>query len=287
MVSTEDYVLLYASQPWRVSSRKSTIPMAVSSLVIIGNALFLGMRHGVDWDHIAAIVDIVGSSTSAQTGAASSDKHKALGLSFCYAIGHAAIVVILGLAAFMFASVLPSWIDPLMERAVGLTLLLMGLWIFYSLMRQKDAGQEFVLQSRYIYIFTKVQQALLRLSKRSEHKNNQSCEPIKLSQYSKPAAFGVGAIHGFGAETGTQVLMIAAVGGTANHFMGSAILACFVVGLLLSNTVIALLAATGFSTSLRFKPVFVATSVLTGTFSLLIGTLFVSGHVGLLPDWQN
>ncbi len=38
--------------------------MDFGSLIILGNALVLGVRHGIDWDHIAAIADIVGTANA-------------------------------------------------------------------------------------------------------------------------------------------------------------------------------------------------------------------------------
>jgi high-affinity nickel permease len=262
--------------------------MEIGSSIILGNALILGVRHGVDWDHIAAIADIVGSATSNQLdgGAVSLMRQtNALRLSSCYAIGHATIVLILGIAALMFATVLPEWIDPLMEKAVGVTLLLLGVWIFYSILRQPADGQEFVLQSRWMFIFSKLHEASDWVQNKVTGRTRSP--DIKVNQYDTSAAFGIGVIHGFGAETGTQVLLIATVGGSSEHVLGVLILLTFILGLLISNTLVAVLTCAGFLSSSKFKPLFVATSVLTGLFSLVIGTFFVSGYGKALPDLQH
>src|ERR1700678_2049910 len=239
--------------------------MEFGALIILGNALILGVRHGVDWDHIAAIADIVGSATNARIdgGAISVFRQpNALRLSACYAIGHAAIVLILGMAALMFAAVLREWIDPLMERAVGFTLLLLGVWILYSILRQPVDGPEFVLQSRWMFVFAKLRQVGLWLHNRITGETKP--QRMTIAQYDVRAAFGIGVIHGFGAETGTQVLLIAAVGGSSNHVLGVLILLSFILGLLISNTLVAVLTCAGFLSSAKFKPLFVATSVVTG-----------------------
>jgi high-affinity nickel permease len=36
----------------------------VAALGLLGTGLALGLRHGIDWDHIAAIADIASSTTS-------------------------------------------------------------------------------------------------------------------------------------------------------------------------------------------------------------------------------
>src|SRR5207253_9581141 len=47
-----------------------------------------------------------------------------------------------------FAAILPAWIDPLMERVVGVTLLILGAWVFYSLARYRSEEHTSELQSR-------------------------------------------------------------------------------------------------------------------------------------------
>jgi hypothetical protein len=80
------------------------------------------------------------------------------------------------------------------------------------------------------------------------------------------------------------VLIIAAVGGAATQGLGVGMMLAFVLGLIISNTIIAALAATGFISSTRAKPFYIAIGVLTGIFSLAIGTVFVLGIGAELPD---
>lgn len=91
-------------------------------------------------------------------------------------------------------------------------------------------------------------------------------------------------IHGIGAETGSQVLIIAAVGGAAAQGYGAAMMFAFIVGLLLSNTAIAFLSATGFISSSRAKAIYVTIGLLAGCFSLFVGIYFLAGKSDVLPD---
>ncbi|HYT77880.1 MAG TPA: hypothetical protein VEQ37_01190, partial [Actinomycetota bacterium] len=59
--------------------------------VLISAALF-GFRHGIDWDHIAAITDI----TSSQE-----ERRQALVFGTLYALGHALVVFMLGMIAIV------------------------------------------------------------------------------------------------------------------------------------------------------------------------------------------
>ena len=56
------------------------------------SAFGFGIRHGFDWDHIAAISDIATSEKNPK---------KAFSLSTAYAFGHAAVVVLLGVGIIL------------------------------------------------------------------------------------------------------------------------------------------------------------------------------------------
>ena len=72
---------------------------------------------------------------------------RAVGLASLHALGDAGVVVVLGLAALAFGAVLPGWVDPVMERLVGVTLVGLGLWVVYALARSWRPGAEFRLRS--------------------------------------------------------------------------------------------------------------------------------------------
>jgi high-affinity nickel-transport protein len=255
--------------------------------VLFGTALLLGIRHGIDWDHIAAITDIASTTTAMEVAGRDGNgtrsvEFKALWLSFLYAVGHASVVVALGLAALSFAALLPDWLDPLMERVVGVTLLVLGVWVFYSLTQYLRGKQDFRLQSRWMLVFAGVRHAFAHL--RAWIQGGEHAGHLHVDQYGPRTAYAVGMIHGIGAETGTQVLIIAAVGGAASQGLGLGMMLAFVVGLVISNTIIAVLASTGFVSSARAKPFYVAIGLLTGLFSLVIGAFFTFGIGSELPD---
>jgi len=103
-------------------------------------AFGFGLRHGVDWDHIAAIADLSGSAASRRRGFV---------LSTIYAVGHAIVVLALGVLAISIGVAIPDGVDVWMSRIVGLTLVLLGGWILIDLVR---SGSEFRLRSRWILV---------------------------------------------------------------------------------------------------------------------------------------
>ena len=311
-------------------------PAPASALSLLGTALVLGIRHGIDWDHIAAIADITSTTTA---GDAATDVHaaehaggghdhshggedearvhgveregaslgamvarpmpgvpepvvtrarlvreqrRAIGLGTLYALGHASVVVALGLAALQLGAVLPEWLDPLMGRVVGITLVLLGAWVFVSLYRYARYGEDFRMRSRWMLVFDGARYTWRRVQ--AWVHGHEHVRPLEMSSYGARTAFLVGMIHGIGAETGTQVLLIAAVGGAAEVGLGVPMMLAFVAGLLISNTAIVVLTATGFVTSQLKRRIYLVVGVVAGAFSLGLGVLFLLQAESMLPD---
>ena len=93
-------------------------------------------------------------------------------------------------------------------------------------------------------------------------------------------AFATGLIHGIGAETGAQVLVIAAVGGAAGQGSGQATPHAFVAGLLLSSPAVAVLDSAGYTSSARFRTLYVGAGVLAAVFGLRAGAAALLGMAG-------
>ncbi len=129
------------------------------TLGLLLTALSLGFRHGVDWDHLAAIADL---STSAQS------RRHGFVLSFVYAAGHAVVVFALGLLAILFGSHLPEGLDSWMGRTVGITLIVMGVWTLYDLAVRRRA---FRLRSRWMLVLDGTFAGLRRVREAARRRN--------------------------------------------------------------------------------------------------------------------
>src|SRR5437763_4729773 len=274
-------------------------------------AFGFGFRHGIDWDHIAALTDITSSQEEAP---------RSMVLATMYALGHALVVLVLGLAAIVAAERLPSSVDAAMERVVGATLLVLGIYVIVSLIRH---GRDFRMRSRWMLLFSGVRRGLrwVRRSRRRDvvvithehvhdpaelhpdvhdrvgalaggglpaehrhgHRHIGALPDDPFMNYGKPTAFGVGMIHGVGAETPTQLLLFLAAAGAGGTAEGLVLLVCFLVGLLTSNSLIAFASTFGFLSASRNWRVYLGVSLVTAVFSLGIGLVFVSGHATVLP----
>src|SRR5919109_4626003 len=108
---------------------------------LLVSAFAFGFRHGIDWDHIAAITDITGSQE---------ERRRALMFGTLYALGHAVVVFVLGVLAILLGDRLPDSVDEVLGRVVGVTLILLGVYVFVSLIRH---GRDFRLRSRWMLVF--------------------------------------------------------------------------------------------------------------------------------------
>jgi hypothetical protein len=327
------------------------------SIGIISAALALGIRHGIDWDHIAAITDITSTTAAmdeeeavlvkepgfmltdeshhaigheheseapqaaitpvAYTATAQvSDTHQheplplhhphyhqhdgvvperngtlathlerqrpALLLGTMYALGHGAVVLVLGLIAILARQFLPDWIDPVMERVVGVTLLFLAAYLFYSLYRFFRGEGDFQLRSRWMLVFAGVRNLWgAAREKIFGHKHEHVHE---VRSYGVRTALGIGVIHGIGAETGTQALVIATAVGAQSQAAGIVALVAFLIGLLISNSFVTVVSTAGFVSSGRRKWIYVGAGVLAAAFSFVIGLVFVFDWTEILPE---
>ncbi len=279
-------------------------------------AFLFGFRHGIDWDHIAAITDITGSQE---------DRRSALVFGTLYALGHALVVFVIGVFAVVLGERLPKGADTVMERIVGVTLVALGVFVFVSLIRH---GREFRMRSRWMLIFSGARNTYRRIRPgppsgaeadhshvdepvhvhaedgdrlslavaedlpvsewhhghhgRPGHHHHKHPEPDAFMSYGKRTAFVVGMVHGVGAETPTQVVIFLAAVGVGGKAAGVAVLVTFLLGLLTSNTMITLGSSYGFLRASQNWKIYVTVAALTGIFSLVIGTLFILGKGSVL-----
>jgi high-affinity nickel-transport protein len=284
---------------------------------LMATALGLGFRHGIDWDHIAAITDLTGSQESGR---------RSMVLASFYALGHAAVVFVLGVVAIALSAEVPGWIDDTMGRVVGGTLLALGVYVVVSLARD---GRDFRMRSRWMLVFGFARclarrrrgaagSAEVVITHDHDHRHGELHDhdhghaqpkdfPIRTEAavatttahrhvhhhvgalpadpfptYGRPTAVAVGALHGIGAETPTQILVFLAAARAGGTAIGIALLLCFVVGLLASNTVVALTATFGFLRASRNFALYATVSLVTAGFSLVVGVLLLTGHSPLL-----
>lgn len=279
-------------------------------IALVASSLTLGLRHGVDWDHIAAIGDLTGSQPT---------RRGSMVFATLYAGGHASVVLVLGSVAIFVGDVLPDTLDDAMGRIVGLTLIALGGYIALGLLRH---GPEFRPRSRLAATAAlfgvlarrprcdtevviehehshgpnhghehlaheahalpghlKVAVTTVDHRHRHVHRATLSPDPFRSG---RPTAFGIGMLHGIGAETPTQLLVFVAAAGVGGVLAGEVLLVAFTIGLVASNTAIAVAATVGFLGAGRNPRFYVGLSVVTAAVSLALGTSYLLG-IEVLP----
>lgn len=229
-----------------------------------------GLRHGIDWDHIAAITDITGSEEN---------KKKAFILDTFYILGHAFVVIILGLLAVLIGISLPGWIDALMERVVGATLVILGIWLIAGIIIHKH---NFRMKSSRMFLLEQSVKLFNFIHDLFPHKHDHKHLAIP-QKINEKTAFIIGMIHGVGAETPSQVLLFITASGVGRDLYGAFLVLVFVLGLILSNFFITILTVSGFTKARDISSFRITLGLVFGVLSLAIGALFLFDKANLLP----
>jgi high-affinity nickel-transport protein len=269
------------------------------TLGLLVASLFFGLRHGIDWDHIVAITDIAATQET---------KRRGLFVGTMYVLGHASVVILLGIGAIALGATIPGWLDAVAGRLVGVTLVALGLIVLLTLVLERGS---FRARSRWMILFDMSRRVFSRGSDSVAHSHEHVAAesghhdgsedlvdgPSRIAapthshshahdgnaDYTNKGAVGIGAIHGVGAETPTQVVVFLAAASAGGVAAGLAVLLTFVVGLIISNSVITLASVYGFASVSKRQSVQVGMGIFTAVMSIGIGVLFLMGNDGALP----
>lgn len=299
------------------------------SLGLLLTAFGLGLRHGIDWDHIAAIADLSGTAESRKRGFL---------LSMTYAFGHGLVVFGLGTLAIAFGLAIPDSLDAWMGRIVGLTLIALGVWILSELIRK---GKDFRLRSRWMLVIDGTFAGMRRvrdgmtgrkITIEHDHEHEHSDEahetapahdhahvdhhqsaPVPVASgsswrswrermhqhshthshelalpdqpgpsYGHRTATGIGMLHGVGIESPTQIAIFVASSAVAGVGFGLILLSAWVVGLIIANAGLALIAGAGLLNAERSFPIYATLAVIVSVLSIVLGTFYLFG-LDVLP----
>src|SRR5580698_948075 len=152
----------------------------------LASAALLGFRHGLDYDHIAAITDI----TSVQSRVKDAMRYGLL-----YVAGHATTIAVLGTAAVAFRISLPAASDRWAERLVGATLLILGVYVLGTLLRPSAHGHTHHPKTRITLLANGLLWVYWRLSRIFGGTRVEAPQVFK-DGYGTSSTFLVGVIHG-------------------------------------------------------------------------------------------
>lgn len=216
-------------------------------------AVFIGMRHGIDGDHVAAIADMVGSEQR---------KKKQLTLGVMYAIGHGMIVMVIGVLFIYIGLQLPEATKQILEMLVSFTLILLGVFIIWSIFQQK---KDYEYKSRLRIVVEFFHNLTNKVT------SGTKLNPLSPTKLGAIGAFIIGILHGIGVESPTQIAIISNAMGLDNITVALIQLTLFVIGLLVATIGITFSLSWGFMKARVKERLFLLLGTVTGTYSLGLG----------------
>jgi hypothetical protein len=153
-------------------------------LVALGIALVLGLRHASDPDHLVAVTSLVAADGG--------DTRAAARLGGWWGIGHALMLIVIGLPLIFFKSTLPGWLESSAEKAVGIVIVLLALRVMIKWVRGDFSSGPHTHEKRHRH---------LRHGSDNSHRHRSVRTPQQ--------AFAIGTLHGL-AGTGAVVLLLIA-----------------------------------------------------------------------------
>jgi high-affinity nickel-transport protein len=240
----------------------------------LGSCLVLGLRHGFDYDHLAAISDITAVQRNWISG---------LRLGVTYALGHAFMVAALGIAVLQLHMGLPEGLDHWTERLIGLTLIVLGIGVVAGILRKRDHGHSHSrIESRLAIAINGLLWSAWRIRRTW---NPQLAQPERFRwMYTGKSVFAIGMLHGIGAETPSQLALFflaKSLGGTGNGLMG---LAAFCLGLVAMNGLMTASLGGAFKSGAVHPRFYHAIAWTGAAYSCIIGIIFLFGISDRLPQ---
>ena len=256
-------------------------------ILALASCALLGVRHGFDYDHLAAISDITAVQRTWREG---------MRLGLTYALGHAFTVVALGAAVIMLHLPLPARLDAWTERLIGVTLIVLAVLVIGNIYQKRHAhgASHARLESRFALLISACLQVSWRVRRVFDPQVARP-QPFRWN-YSGRSVFLIGVLHGLGAETPSQLmlfLLAASIGGTTRGVFG---LIAFAAGLIVMNGLMTAILGGVYKASLKTSTehtdhpanhhapdIFRWVAIAGAIYSFVIGIIFLLGASNKLP----
>jgi hypothetical protein len=273
--------------------------LTLLSLLAVG--FFLGMRHATDADHVVAIATIVTRERSLKSAAT---------IGALWGVGHMVTVSAVGCAIILFGVVIPPRIGLAMEFAVGIMLVVLGLFTLAAVAKQ--AREALALQLLHDHqkggpahanghVHTHVHGDYVHAHAHGhghqghghhEHANPQAWldrhfARLGLYQTVRPVVIGV--VHGLAGSAAVALLVLTAI---RDPLWGLVYLLVFGIGTICGMMVITAVIAAPFALgAARLPAISTAVRACAGVLSLGFG-MFLMYHIGVVdglfsanPNW--
>ncbi len=286
-------------------------------LALVATAFALGFRHGFDWDHIAALSDIAASQESRRRSIALATLYALGHAAVAFTIGAVVVVAsarlpssvgeVMERVVGVTLVALGGWVIVTWASSGGKARIpSRGLLVLAAFGRLRRRPQLVVIEHEHEHPVTEphVHDPQLvdhhafehqRIAAgraeggdapvhRHRHTHVASVPDDPFPTYGAGVTLGIGMLHGVGFETPTQALVFVAAAGTGSRAVGVLVLACFLAGLLLANTLVAAASTLGLTGARSRTWLYTSACLLAAAASLALGLLYVAGRGDLLPS---
>lgn len=174
--------------------------------IVVLVAVFLGLRHAADPDHLAAVTTLIASGRKRAGRAAAR-------MGFAWGLGHATTLLVFGLPIVVFNAYLPERLQQAAETLVGFVIVYLAVRLLYRWrtgffhVHEHEHGDE-----RHAHLHPHAENS----GHAHEHRART---PL--------SAYGIGLVHGLGGSAGVSVLLLASIESQALAIVSLVILAVF------------------------------------------------------------
>ena len=209
------------------------------SILMVG--FVLGMRHATDADHVIAVSTIVSRHK---------DLLSASLIGVAWGIGHSLTLLLVGGAIVLFGLVIPARLGLSLEFAVGVMLVILGVWTVRGALQRSKAGQMRYRAAGHAHTHAHGDYAHfhshghgLHAHGHAEQANPQARLDLRFGRiasyrYLRPLVVGI--VHGLAGSAAVALLVLPLV---RDPWWGMAYLGCFglgtIAGMLMITTAIA------------------------------------------------
>lgn len=225
--------------------------------VVVLIAVFLGLRHAADPDHLAAVTTLIAAGRDRAGRAAAR-------MGLAWGLGHAATLFVFGLPIVVFNAYLPEWLQQGAETVIGFVIVYLAVRLLYRWrtgffhVHEHDHDGD-----RHAHL----------------HPHETSAHEHEHRGRTPLGAFGIGLVHGMGGSAGVSILLLASIESQALAVVSLVILAVFTA---VSMTML----TAAFGVTLMSAPVrgaFDAVAPVLGVASLAFGVWYAGAAWSLVP----
>lgn len=221
-------------------------------------AVFLGLRHAADPDHLAAVTTLIAGGRERAGRAAAR-------MGLAWGLGHGTTLFLFGLPIVLFNAYLPTWLQQGAETAIGVMIVLLAARLLYR------------WRSGFFHVHGHEHDG-----ERHEHLHPHDATGTHAHGHRSRTplgAFGIGLVHGMGGSAGVSVLLLASIESQTLAVVSLVVLASFTAVSMTTMT-----AAFGVTLmSGRVRGAFNTVAPAVGVGSLTFGFWYAAAAWSLMP----